>query len=262
MKKCICSLLMFTLLFVMFVSCDPYAANKEKLKKLVEETQSLLPQDKGSLGVLSDITYVGDMVTLSYLVNEDLVNVDLFAEDSILFKENFQCFVSNDNDFRYMMNDISSANASLTMKYEGQTSGKIATLTITSKELNDDKFILNSNEAAEKIINNIFKIERKNLPKDQGDGVTMTDIFREGDTYVYFYTLDNRMYQSEAFTQAAENAMKRELLESYSDGSISKYVIDAFVTLQKNICYRYHIKGTADCFDVILTPEDLKSVSK
>ena len=261
MKRIACSVLMLASLVVMLVSCDSNVAKKTLLKMDVEKIQKELPIKLGSMGDLSSVTYEDDVVTLTYLVNETLNDIDGLIKDSTLVKENFQCMVARNNNMQKMVKQMAVVEASLVLKYKGRTSGKVASVTIAKEELaNTDKFILTGTEAAEKLVKNLSRLERNRMPTNVGNGIKMVDAFWEGDNYVYLASLANHIYSIEALRMSDKNEMKKGIIMALANEPASQAFIEAMITLRKNICYRYQIEDSDDHVDVVIPYSELKSV--
>ena len=261
MKRIACSVLMLASLVVMLVSCDSNVAKKTLLKMDVEKIQKELPIKLGSMGDLSAVTYEDDVVTLTYLVNETLNDIDGLIKDSTLVKENFQCMVARNNAMQKMVKEIAGADASLVLEYKGNTSGKVASVTITKDVLaNTDKFILTGTAAAEKLVENITRLERNRMPTDVGSGIKIVDAFWEGDNYVYLAHLDKSIYTIEGLKSANKNDMKQGVIAALSNDPSSRTFIEAMITLRKNLGYRYQIEDSKDYVDVFISYSELKNV--
>ena len=261
MKRCICNVLLLASVIVMLLSCDSNVAKKTLLKMDIEKTQKDLPISLGSVGELTGITYDDDVVTISSVMNENMFDISVLASDSNLIRENFQCMVARNNNMQKMVKQIAAADASLVLKYKGKTSGKVASLTISNKELaNTDKFILTGVAAAEKYVENSLRMERKRMPMDVGNGIKMIDSFWEGDNLVYLSSLDKNMYSPEAFRNADKNAMKQGVLAMLANESGSQSFIEAWTTMRKNSCYRYQVEGSNEHVDIVISNSDLKSL--
>lgn len=261
MKRIVYNVLVLALLVVTLMSCDSNSAKKTLLKMDVDKMQKELPLKLGSMGDLTALTYDDDVVTITYLLNENLNDIDGLIKDSILIKENFQCMVSRNNNMQKMVRQIAAADASLVLKYKGQTSGKVASVTIAKEELaNTDKFILTGTEAAEKLVKNLSRLERNRMPTTVGNGIKMVDAFWDGDNYVYLASLDKRIYSIEALRMSDKNEMKKGIIMALANEPASQAFIEAIITLRKNICYRYKIEGSDDYVDVVVPYSELKSV--
>ena len=86
MKRIVCNVLMFASVIAMLLSCESNVAKKTLLKMEVDNIQKELPIKLGSMGDLSAVTYEDDVVTLTYLVNETLSDIDGLVRDSNLVK--------------------------------------------------------------------------------------------------------------------------------------------------------------------------------
>lgn len=84
-------MLMLASVVLMLLSCDSNGAKKTLLKMEVDKIQKALPVRLGSMGDLTTVTYEDDVVTLTYLLNEKLNDIDGLIKDTTLVKENFQC---------------------------------------------------------------------------------------------------------------------------------------------------------------------------
>ena len=261
MKRIVCNVLMLASVVVMLLSCDSNGAKKTLLKNDVEKIQKELPVRLGSMGDLTTVTYEDDVVTLTYLLNEKLNDVDGLRKDSTLVKENFQCMVARNNTFQKMVKEIADADASLVLNYKGKTSGKVASVTISKEEMaNTDSFILTGTAAAEKLVANITRLERNRMPTDVGSGVKIVDAFWEGDNYVYLATLSKSLYTIEGLRMADKNAMKQGVIAALANEPSSRTFIEAMITLRKNVGYRYQIEGSKDHVDIMVSYSELKGV--
>lgn len=261
MKRIVCNVLMLASVVLMLLSCDSNVAKKTLLKKDVEKIQKELPVRLGSMGDLTTVTYEDDVVTLTYLLNEKLNDIDGLIKDTTLVKENFQCMVARNNTFQKMVKEIADADASLVLNYKGKTSGKVASVTISKEEMaNTDNFILTGTAAAEKLVANITRLERNRMPTDVGSGVKIVDAFWEGDNYVYLATLSKSLYTIEGLRMADKNAMKQGVIAALASEPSSRTFIEAMITLRKNVGYRYQIEGSKDHVDVLVSYSELKGV--
>ena len=261
MKRIVCNVLMLASVVLMLLSCDSNVAKKTLLKNDVEKIQKELPVRLGSMGDLTTVTYEDDVVTLTYLLNEKLNDIDGLIKDTTLVKENFQCMVARNNTFQKMIKEIADADASLVLNYKGKTSGKVASVTISKEEMaNTDSFILTGTAAAEKLVANITRLERNTMPTDVGSGVKIVDAFWEGDNYVYLATLSKSLYTIEGLRMADKNAMKQGVIAALASEPSSRTFIEAMITLRKNVGYRYQIVGSKDHVDVLVSYSELKGV--
>ena len=261
MKRIVCNVLMLASVVLMLLSCDSNGAKKTLLKNDVEKIQKELPVRLGSMGDLTTVTYEDDVVTLTYLLNEKLNDIDGLIKDTTLVKENFQCMVARNNAFQKMVKEIADADASLVLNYKGKTSGKVASVTISKEEMaNTDNFILTGTAAAEKLVANITRLERNRMPTDVGSGVKIVDAFWEGDNYVYLATLSKSLYTIEGLRMADKNAMKQGVIAALANEPSSRTFIEAMITLRKNVGYRYQIEGSKDHVDIMVSYSELKGV--
>ena len=169
--------------------------------------------------------------------------------------------VARNNAFQKMVKEIADADASLTLKYKGKTSGKVASVTISKEEMaNTDNFILTGTAAAEKLVANITRLERNRMPTDVGSGVKIVDAFWEGDNYVYLATLSKSLYTIEGLRMADKNAMKQGVIAALANEPSSRTFIEAMITLRKNVGYRYQIEGSKDHVDIMVSYSELKGV--
>ena len=261
MKRIVCNVLMLASVVLVLLSCDSNVAKKTLLKNDVEKIQKELPVRLGSMGDLTTVTYEDDVVTLTYLLNEKLNDIDGLIKDTTLVKENFQCMVARNNAFQKMVKEIADADASLVLNYKGKTSGKVASVTICKEEMaNTDNFILTGTAAAEKLVANITRLERNRMPTDVGSGVKIVDAFWEGDNYVYLATLSKSLYTIEGLRMADKNAMKQGVIAALASEPSSRTFIEAMITLRKNVGYRYQIEGSKDHVDIMVSYSELKGV--
>ena len=261
MKRIACNVLMLASLVVMLLSCDSNVAKKTLLNMEIKKIQKELPIRLGSIGDMTTVTYEDDVVTLTYLMNENLNDIDGLIKDTTLVKENFQCMVARNNAFQKMVKEIADADASLTLKYKGKTSGKVASVTISNEELaNTDKFILTGTAAAEKLVENITRLERNRMPTDVGNGIKLVDAFWEGDNYIYLANLNKSIYTIEGLKMANRNDMKQGVIAALSNDPSSRTFIEAMITLRKNIGYRYQVEDSKDHVDIIVSYSDLKRI--
>ena len=261
MKRIVCNVLMLASVVVMLLSCESNVAKKTLLKMEVEKIQKELPVNLGSMGDLSAVTYEDAVVTLTYLVNETLNDIDGLKKDSTLVKENFQCIVARNNAMQKMVKEIAAADASLLLEYKGNTSGKVESVTIAKDVLaNTDKFILTGTAAAEKLVKNVTRLERNRMPTDMGSGIKLVDAFWEGDNYVYLANLDKTIYSIEGLRMANKNDMKQGIIAALANDPSSRNFIEAMITLRKNVGYRYQIEDSKDHVDIMVSYSELKGV--
>ena len=261
MKRFVCNVLMLASVVLVLLSCDSNVAKKTLLKNDVEKIQKELPVRLGSMGDLTTVTYEDDVVTLTYLLNEKLNDIDGLIKDTTLVKENFQCMVARNNAFQKMVKEIADADASLVLKYKGKTSGKVASVTICKEEMaNTDNFILTGTAAAEKLVANITRLERNRMPTDVGSGVKIVDAFWEGDNYIYLATLSKSLYTIEGLRMADKNAMKQGVIAALANEPSSRTFIEAMITLRKNIGYRYQLEDSKEHVDILIPYSELKGV--
>jgi hypothetical protein len=261
MKRIVCNVLMLASLVVMLLSCDSNVTKKTLLKMEVDKIQKELPVRLGGMGDLTAVTYEDDVVTLTYLLNEKLNDIDGLVKDTTLVKENYQCMVARNNAMQKMVKEIADADASLVLKYKGKASGKVASVTISREELADmDKLILTGTAAAEKLVENIARLERSKMPKEVGRGVKLVDAFWEGDNYVYLATLSNSLFTIEGMRMADKNAIKQGIIATLANEPSSQTFIEAMITLRKNIAYRYQMEDSKEHVDVLISYSELKGV--
>lgn len=215
------------------------SCGESKLQKIVEASNMECPMSMGTLGEVTSIELEDGNVVFNYSVNENIVNIDFLNENPDLIKQNAAMMFKNQSgEMRKMFEAIEEGNAGLIMRYKGRTSGKVASISLSRKDIED---IDGSDDEKDPvaILEGQVEITNAQYPMQIADGMSITHVAIENDYVVYNVVCDEEIYSIDVFN-ANKSQVKEEILNSFYENDPSIALFVKFCReADKGIAYKY-----------------------
>lgn len=215
------------------------SCGESKLQKIVEATNMECPMSMGTLGEVTSIELEDGSVVFNYSVNENVVNIDFLNEKPDMMKRNAaMMFKSPTGDIKMMFDALEEENAGLILRYKGKSSGKIASISLSRKEIVE---LGNSTDEKDPEIVLESQVETTNAqcPMQIAPGMVITHLSIESDCVVYNVECDESSYSIAAIRSNKEQ-VKQGIINSIdpNDPTMAMF-IKICKDAEKDIAYRY-----------------------
>ena len=193
----------------------------------------------GTLGEVTSIELEDGNVVFSYSVNENFVNIDFLNENPEMMKRNaVMMFKNPTGDIKTLFEALDEENAGLILRYKGKTSEKIASITLSRKEITD---LGNSKDEKDPEAALEGQVEATNAqcPMQIAEGMTITHLSIEGDYVVYNVICDENSYSISALNHNKAQ-IKEDIIKTIdpSDPAMAMF-IGICREAGKGIAYKY-----------------------
>ena len=198
---------------LLLVACSDSARNK--LRFFVNEVNKECPMKLGNQSVIEAVRYDAqqNIVTISYALSEDAVNISALANAKDAQKAFLYSFLRNDKQ-KKLLDLLFQADASMAIVYKGMTSGDSISLVLRNDEIkriaDEDAETGNDIHQLEAMV----AISNSQCPFEISQGLVFTGITIEDGFLCYRYTFDPELY---AFTQDNEEQVTELTLESFRE---------------------------------------------
>lgn len=224
----------FVALVTLFASCG-----ESKLQKIVKDTNLECPISMGTFGEVTSIELEDGNVVFNYSVNEDIVNIDFINENPDMMKHNTAMMLNNHTGGKNALFDaLVEENAGLLIRYKGMSSGKIASISLSKKDIAE---LCNSTEETvpEEVLEAQVEMTNAQCPMQVDLGMVITHLSIEGDCVVYNVECDENYYSIETIRSNKELA-KQGIKNSIdtNDPTMSMF-IKICKDAEKGIAYKY-----------------------
>lgn len=215
------------------------SCGESKLQKIVETANMECPMSMGTLGEVTSIELEDGNVVFNYSVNENVVNIDFLNENPDMMKRNAAMMFKNPTgDIKMMFDALEEENAGLILRYKGKSSGKIASISLSRKEIVE---LGNSTDEKdpEAVLEAQVETTNAQCPMQIAPGMIITHLSIEGDCVVYNVECDESSYSIAAIRSNKEQA-KQEIKNSIdsSDPTMAMF-IKICKDAEKGIAYKY-----------------------
>lgn len=251
------TILLFAL--VSMTSCEN--GNVTKIKRKIAVTNAVCPVSYGIGGDLLSLKYhEKDNTVLMYCsINEEYGSYIFLKKNKENMLRQFRLTLSN-KEAQELVKDLVNAKAGITVIYKTPTTGKTTKLSLTYEELKEIKDNpLSDSEIQLQAIENRVAIENAGCPSKQDDGVSVAKVALVDDYIVYYYEMDEEIYNIKEMKKMANEMkenMRLDLWNVRKDPTMQrelKMLKKAGVGYQ----YRYFGNKSKEYVDVVFTPEEL-----
>ena len=215
------------------------SCGESKLQKMVEASNMECPISIGMLGEVTSIELEDSNVVFNYRVNENVVNIDFLNENPDMMKRNAAMLFKNPTgDIKKMFDSLEEENAGLILRYKGKSSGKIASISLSRKEIVE---LGNSTDEKdpEAILEAQVETTNAQCPMQITSGMFVTHLSIEGDYVVYNVECDESLYSIAAIRSnkvQAKQGIKNSI--DLSDPTMAMF-IKICKDAEKGIAYKY-----------------------
>lgn len=258
-------ILSIVLTLLSFCSCED--ANVTKLKKEIHSADAVCPISYGLGGDLISIKYheKNNMVLMYYSLNEEMSSHVFLKQNKDNMMKQFRLSLSHENS-RQMLKDMVNAKASLMVIYKTPSTGKTIKFTLPYEELKEIKDNpLSETEVKRMILENSVAMQNSSMPMKVDEGVVQTKVAIVEDNIVYYYEMDEDLYDMKALKQIPaelKDGVREELKNMRRDPTVQRE-LQMLNALDMGYMYRYYGKTSKDYVDVIFTSDELrKYISK
>lgn len=215
------------------------SCGESKLQKMVEASNMECPISMGMLGELTSIELEDGNVVFYCSVNENVVNIDFLNENPDMMKRNAAMMFKNPTgDIKKMFDALEEENSGLILSYKGKSSGKIASISLSRKEIVE---LGNSTDEKdpEAILEAQVETTNAQCPMQIASGMVITHLSIEGDYVVYNVECDESLYSIAAIRSnkvQAKQGIKNSI--DLSDPTMVVF-IKICKDAEKGIAYKY-----------------------
>lgn len=255
MKKTISLIVTIAVMTIGLISCDN---SKDRLAKIVENTNAELPKSIGIAGTFNSIVYERDnnTVVLTFTLNPELQTIaDLRKAGSTAQGMLIQTLAQPDS--KSMTDLITDAGANVKCVYMSPTGDDTFEVEVTSEDVRREitENDLSEEDSATRMLETSAEITNAQCPNDLGDGLTMINMTVEKDALVYNYIVDDNLYDINSFSEYSDD-IKNSMRESFSDPAV-RQIIGLCKKTGRSLIYRYASSGTGESADIIFSAEEL-----
>ena len=248
------SLLSIAMLMVLMLgSC----AQKSKLQRAVEDFNSRCPMTMNAASRIEKVVYEDDVVKMTMMMDEQLVNLDQLSENQDILKDNLLAIYSGgQGELNTFLKLLTDAGADLEAIYMNTAGEEKIRITLTCEELK--KALESEGESPEKMLDRLVNTTNLSLPIQLADGMTLTAMVKEEGQVAYTYDVSDEIFQRVAANfDAAEQETRGNLMSmSATDKKSMLPVCDAGMAL----CYRYKNVTTGDSLQFVIKNYELNYI--
>lgn len=238
-------------MMMVFGSCA-----ESKLKAAIEEGNKMCPLSLGVAGEMTSITYEDDAVNFLFTMDEQFTNIDVISANPEAFKNSFITGMKNEKTQK-LFEIMIEANADLVVIMKGKTSGKEATVRLTSSELKEE--LEKPMPTAEDKLKASITEANRNMPLDTGSGIIMTELKDDGETVVYMAKVTDKK-QLELIASSTENVKNSQRTVFKMFGPAEKMFFEYIADAGRNLGYTYYAEGSDKTVEVVHTNAELKEL--
>lgn len=217
---------------------------------------SKCPTSLGAIGEMTSVEYKDGNIVYTCTVDETYVDIDVLNENPDMMNRNIKLMFTNPSgDVKDLFEALIEAKAGVELIYIGKKSGKEASVTISSKDLEE---ISNPEQQKkpEAALEGQIEITNMQCPMQIATGMTMTHVSIESGYVVYNITCDETLYSISELSKN-KTQLKESIIEGLNSGDPSTdMLIKLCREVKKGIAYKY-IGDTSEneCMIKILTSE-------
>ena len=251
----------FTILLSLIAMTSCEDANVTKLKKEIHSADAMCPISYGLGGDLISIKYheKDNTVLMYYSLNEEMSSHVFLKQNKDNMLKQFRLSLSH-GDSQQMLKDIVNAKASLMVIYKTPSTGKTIKFSLPYEELKEIKNNpLSEIEVKRMVLENSIAMQNSALPSKVDEGMVQTKVSIVDDNVVYYYQMDEDLYDIKAMQKMPEelkDGIRQELKNMRKDPTIQRE-LQLLNALGMGYMYRYYGKDSKEYVDVIFSPEEL-----
>jgi len=219
---------------VAFTSCN----NNGRLKTIVQEMKEQCPLDMGEWAILDDVDYFENVVTMTYTVDDGLMDFDNIRANEEAIRNNVLIgYANNSNEgLKMLLNAIVKADAGLCLVYNS-TSGEHYEMRFTADELKLNK--PTSDADKDVYLKTIVDNTRLQLPMDVEEGMVMTDVYFDREYLTYVYLCDEMLYDMDILKENLA-LVRSEIVEALmTEDALLVQTLELLRATNRGIIYRY-----------------------
>jgi len=227
-----------------------------RLRQGVEAVNKSCPVNMGLMGTLDSVRYQTGMVTLYYGLNESDFNIETLRAATDAMKESaLMLFANPSEQMKEFMESIVDAESKMHVVFTGDISADTCGYTFSTDELR--AAIENKDVTPEQKVDAVLRSVNLMMPMELGNGMTLRQMERMGDSVFYRYDVDESLIDMEAMATIT-NDLKENIKEglqsmSATEKSDLRHVPAANMTLT----YRYQGITSHRQLDITLTVKEL-----
>ncbi len=240
---------------VMMCSCTGRANSNSNLKKAIAVANSMCPIDYGNGSKLESIKYdeSRNEATMTLSVDGGSVDIATLKSNETIVKQMLCASFSQGSGNQWMV-ELANAGASFKAVFKEMPSGKTAEFTFTAEEV---KGMAKGNVPQTGMNQGLdawVATQNKACPQNLGDGISITQVAREGNNVVMYVQVDNENMDYLRSNAGDIEATKDEILaELAGDG-----VVRLLVSNGAGYVYRFFVDDPTDCVDIKFTVDELR----
>lgn len=255
MKKLLSSLSSIAIIVIVCItSCEN--ENVKKLQQDVKAADRECPINMGYVGDLISIKYDKDDNEVDYYISlHDDMTIDAMKTNKEMTQQMLKLSFLKD-DSKELLNEITNANAGISVTYKSATTGKNLKVVITSQELKEIKnSTLTKREIDQLLLANQIAIENSNCPSSIDEGIELVKIYDDGNNIVIDCKIDETIYDM-ALLQSNRDSMKDNMQDIFKDPSMKK-TYKLVKSLNKGFVYHYYGDKSGKSCDIVFTNEEI-----
>lgn len=235
--------------------------NVKKLKKEIHAADAVCPISFGLGGDLISIKYhEKDNSVLMYIsLNEEMSSHVFLKQNKENMLKHFRLSMLHDSS-QQMLKDMVNAKASLMVIFKTPSTGKTIKFSLPyeeMKEIMDNP--LSEMEVKRMILENSVAMQNSSMPMKIDEGMVQTKVSIVDDNVVYYYELDEDLYDIKAMKNMPTELKDgiREELKNMRRDPIIQRELQMLNALGIGYMYRYYGKTSKDYVDVTFTSDEL-----
>ncbi len=240
------------------VMCSCGGKSNSNLKKAVAELNNMCPIDYGNGVKLVNTQYdeSRNEVTMTLTSSDGNLDIATLNSNAAIMKKQMCMAFSQDKENAWLV-ELANAGASFKVVFKTMPSGKSAVLTFTPEEV---KKIVKGNVNVSQSdmaqgLDTWVAMQNQVCPQDLGDGISITQVVRDGNNVVMYVQVDNENMDYLRSNAGDIDAAKGEILaELAGDG-----VVRLMVSNGAGYVYRFFVDDPTDCVDIEFTVDELRS---
>lgn len=245
-------LLLLAALSISFFACK----NDSQLKEMVREMNKICPIDMGEWMTMENVTYDNKTVTMTYTVEEGMIDFDGVRANEEAFRNNMLVGYANntEQEFNMLLDAIVKAKADLCLVVNSED-GDGYSMQFSYDELKANRAGENANPEA--LLITMAENTRLQTPQIVDDGLVMTDVTIDAKYYTYVYSCDEADYDIN-FMNGNIASVKEEILKGFSeDNSVMRSMFDLLKATNRGLAFKYVGSSSGKVCVVCLEPYEL-----
>ena len=230
-----------------------------KLKLAIEAGNKQCPINMGLAGEVESMSYDDGEVVFTYVLNENVGNVQAMEENPEVMKRTMRAnFANPQGQMKALMDLIKDANASLRLVFKSKNHEESAEITMTPEELKattDDTSL-----TAEDKLNAEIEVTNMQLPTKVDAATLLEKVVVEGNEVVYLYQIDESVVDMESLE--ANAGMMRDNVKNMLEngGEAVLHFMKRVIDTGRSLGYRYTGTESGKKVELVFTNEELQDM--